>query len=233
MSDPFPDPSDEALGRRLADELPRYAAPARLRVAILEAAAPPRRPRPWFAPALAAAATALALALFFLPLLPRITPADPVQRLVRAVVAEHTRALMWGARRGDIVPTALGWLTQESGIGWNRVFGGDDQLTFVAAEPVYLDLRRGVALHYRDGEGHLVTYVALPAPGFKLPARDRLQVDRFRPALARDNGFASWVWTQGDLTCFLVSDRVSAEELPRFKDYFLRVRAATEPYLAY
>ena len=37
MSDRYSELSDEALGRRLASDLPRHAAPARLRVAIVDA----------------------------------------------------------------------------------------------------------------------------------------------------------------------------------------------------
>lgn len=231
---PFSDMPDEMLSHRLAAELPRYAAPAPLRAALTRAGVPDARRTDWLVPALTAgAATALVLMLFFVPVLPRIVPVDPMQRLVHAVVAEHTRALMWGARRPDIIPAALPWLTQESGISLARVFTGDDVLTFVAAEPVYLERRRGVALHYRDADGHLVTYIALPAPGLPLPDRERIQVARFRPALAQDSGFAAWVWTERDLACFLVSDMVSEADLDRFKDYFVRVRVATEPFSAY
>ena len=229
MSDRPSDSSDEALGRRLAAELPRHAAPARLRAAIVEAAGPRPGRAPWLAPALSAVATALVLVLAFLPMLPRIVPADPTERLVRVVVAEHTRALMWGARRPEVIPAALPWLTQESGIGLSRVFAGDDRLILVGAEPVYLDGRRGVALHYRDGDGHLLTYTVLPAPGLPLPERRRVQVERWKPALLHDGGFSAWVWKHGDLACFLVADLVSEAELDRFKDYFARVRASTEP----
>jgi hypothetical protein len=148
------------------------------------------------------------------------------------VVSEHSRVLMWGARRPEIVPAASTWLTQESGIALARVFAGDDTLTLVSAEPVYLERERGVALHYRDGDGHVITYVALPAPGLKLSDRERVQIDRFRPMLAHDAGFAAWVWKQRDLACFLVSDMVSKADNERFKDYFVRVRTATEPLLA-
>jgi hypothetical protein len=51
--------------------------------------------------------------------------------------------------------------------------------------------------------------------------------------LARDNGFATFVWKQGDVACFLVSDMVSVADLERFKDYFVRIRTATEPFPAY
>jgi len=234
MSERLSDSSDEALGRRLATDLPRYAVPARLRAAIVEAAAPPRPRRAfWLAPALSALATAAVLVLVFLPMLPRILPADPTERLLRSVVAEHTRALMWGTRRAEIIPAALPWLTRESGIGLTRAFVGDDRLVFVGAEPVYLDGRRGMALYYRDAEGHLLTYTVLSVPGLTLPERRRVQVGRFKPALMHDDGFSAWVWRQGDLACFLVSDMVSQADLERFKDYFVRVRVATEPVPAY
>jgi len=233
MSERFPDDSDEGLGRRLASELPRYTAPARLRAAIHETAATQPTRSVWLAATLSAAATALALVLAFLPLLPRIQPVDPTERLVRSVVAEHERALMWGARRVEIIPTALPWLTQESGIGLTRVFVGDERLGLIGAEPVYLEGRRGIALYYRDVDGHLVTYVVLPAPGLPIPERRRVQIDRWRPALLHDNGFSTWVWRQGDLACFIVSDMVSESDLERFKDYFARVRKATEPVPGY
>jgi hypothetical protein len=233
MNERFDDLSDENLGRRLGGELPRYAAPARLRVSIVEAAtSTPRRPV-WLAPLLSAAATAMLLALVVMPVLPRIVPADPVQRYVRAVVSEHSRTLMWGARHAEILPTALPWLTQESGIAFPKVFVGDDRLTFVAAEPVFLERQRGVAIHYRDVDGHMLTYIALPAPGLTVPDRARMQAGRWRPALLRDSGFAAWVWKHGDVACFLVSDMVSTDDVERFKEYFVRVRATTEPVPAY
>ncbi len=233
MTDHLSDLPDEALGRRLAGELPRHPAPARLRHIVRTSGGAPAGIRPWLSAALAAAGTALVLSLFYIPMLPRIVPADPVQRLVRSVVSEHTRMLMWGSRQPDVTPAALPRLTQESGIGLARVFAGDDRLTFVNAEPVYLEQRRGIALHYRDANGHLVSYVVLPAPGLPLPERQRVQVGRFKPALVNDSGFSAWVWKQGDLACFIVSDMVSESDLAQFRDYFIRLRLALEPVPAY
>lgn len=229
MSNHSPD-SDDALGARLRTELRRYTAPAYLRGSVGETSQPPRVRPAWLAPTLAAAATALVLVLVSIPFLPRILPADPTERLVRSVVAEHTRALMWGARRPELVPTALPWLTQESGIGLTRFFVGDDRLVFVGAEPVYLEGRRGMALYYRDGDGHLVTYAVLPAPGLAIPEARRVPIqNRWRPALMSDGGFSAWVWRQGDLACFIVSDMVSESDVEHFKDYFARLRVSTEP----
>jgi hypothetical protein len=233
MTGRYDDLSDEELGRRLAAELPRRMAPAHLRRAILAAAQPPPVRAPWFAPAISALAMALVLILFFVPVLPRRVPLDPTERLVRAVVSEHTRTLMWGARRGEVVPAAFTELARQTGVSLNRAFAGDDRLALVAADPVYVDRHRGVALHYRDADGHLVSYVAVPAPGVNIPDRDRVQIDRYRPALVRDNGFAAWLWREGDVACVIVSDRVSEAELEIFKDYFRRMRAATEPLAAY
>jgi hypothetical protein len=233
MTDRLSDLPDEALGRRLAGELPQHQAPARLRHAVLAAGGAPAGIRPWLAAALGAAGAALVLSLFYIPMLPRIVPTDPVHRLVRSVVAEHTRTLMWGARHADVTPAALPWLTQESGIGLVRVFAGDDRLTFVSAEPVYLEQRRGIAFHYRDDDGHLLSYVVLPAPGLPLPERQRVQVGRYKPALVSESGFSAWVWKHGDLVCFLVADMVSESDLAHFRDYFVRLRLAMEPVPAY
>jgi hypothetical protein len=177
-------------------------------------------------------ATALVLGLFFVPMLPRLVPADPTERLVRAAVSEHTRTLMWGTRR-EVMPVAATESTQQTGVLLARAFVGDDQLTFVAADPVYVDRRRGIALHYRDADGHLVSYIAVPAAEIRVPDRERVQIDRYRPALVRDNGFAAWLWRQGDIACLIVSDRVSDGERETFKDYFLRMRAGMEPLSAY
>ncbi|MBM4439439.1 MAG: hypothetical protein FJ027_03395 [Candidatus Rokubacteria bacterium] len=233
MTGRYDDLSDEELGRRLRAELPRYAAPAHLRRAVRDSI-PARVPRlPWLTPALSAMATALVLILFFVPGLPRLVPADPAERLVRAVVSEHTRTLLWGARRADVVLATLPELSRETGVSLTRSFIGDDQLTLVGAEPVYVDRRRGIAIHYRDSDGHLVSYVAVPAPGVTVPDHERVSVDRYRPALIHDSGFAAWMWRQGEMVCVIVSDRVSNSELETFKGYFLRLRAATEPLSAY
>ena len=227
MSGRFDDLSDEELSRRLAGELPRHTAPAHLRRAVL-ASGHGRSPRPaWLTPAVTALATTLVLGLFFVPMLPRLVPATPTERLVRAAVSEHTRTLMFGPRR-EIVPAALTELTPETGVTLARAFAGDDQLTFITADPVYVDRHRGIALHYRDTEGHLVSYIAVPASGIKVPDSDRVQIDRYRPALVRDSGFAAWLWRQGDVACVIVSDRISESERETFKDYFRRMRAAPQ-----
>ncbi|MBI1845725.1 MAG: hypothetical protein HY294_04755 [Candidatus Rokubacteria bacterium] len=234
MSDERFDLSDDALGRQLAETLPRYTAPGHLRAAIRAAAAPRPRRLPWLAPTLAAFATVLVMLLFVVPRLPRIAPSDPVDQLVRAGVAEHTRVLSWGARLPKIIPAEIPWLAQESGIELKRAFLGDDRLTFKGAEPVYVDRRRGIAIYYRDDDGHLLTYVVLPGAEMKIPDHHRrVQADRYRPALVNDGGFSALVWKQGELACMLISDMVSENDVAHLKDYFVRVRVSTEPAPAY
>ncbi len=214
----------------LARELPRYRAPAELRSAILRAANPEReRARRWWWPALlGAAATAMAMTLLWTA---RVLPGDPLQRAVRAVVAQHNRQLIWSEGPPRVVPAELDVLTEETGIGLARAFLGDQQLRFVAGEPIYLEGHRGVAIHYADPDEHLVSYMVLPAPALSFPERHRVQVGHYRPALTRSDGFAILMWKQDDLAAFLVSDMVSDTDLDRFKTYFLRIRETTEPFI--
>ncbi len=221
----------------LATQLPRYAAPPELRAAVRRARSPERRPRGlWWAAALSAAATAMAMGLLWFSALSRALPTDSLDRLVRSVVSEHTRTLIWGDLEGPafrpyIVPAALSWLLVETGIGHSRAFIGDGELRFVAGDPVYLEGHRGVALHYKDYDGHRVSYVVLPGAGLAIPARARKAVGPHQPALIRSDGFAVWVWKDGELACFLVSDLVSDTDLERFKTYFLRIRETTQPFV--
>jgi anti-sigma factor RsiW len=216
----------------LASQLPRHRAPAELRVAIVEAMSPPRRERRWWwAPALSAAATAMAMAFLWVSVLPRVVPSDPLQRLQRAVLSEHARTLLWGEVK-EVVFEELPWLTQETGIDLHRVFVGDNDLTPVGGEPLYLEGQRGLSIHYKDGDEHVISYILLPAPGLVVPDRKRVQVGRYRPGLYRSDGFALLVWKQGDLACFLISDMVSDDDLERFKSYFVRIRETSEPYVA-
>jgi hypothetical protein len=222
MSDHMSDWSDENLGRRLATELPRHAAPARLRAAVAGATGRAAARPAWRLPVFASAATAMIAALLFITVLPRGGTGDPLDRVLRAVVAEHTRTILWGSR------TVLN-ADEQSGIRLLRRFDGNDRLNFVNTEPVYIDRRLGMALHYRDVDDHLITYIVLPGQGLSVPDRRRVQVDRFRPAVWEDSGFATIAWKQTGFMCLLVSDMVSPTDLARFKQYFLTVRSATEP----
>jgi hypothetical protein len=172
---------------------------------------------------------ALVLGLVWIQFLPRILPADPTERLVRSVVAEHTRALMWGARRPEVVPTALPWLTQESGIG----------LTNLRRRRLAHVRRGGTGIPSRGAADRATTVTetvsgdlcgaacARPAnPG--VAARPGIQ-NRWRSGLASDGDSSAWVWRQGDLACFIVSDMVSGVGRRAPPRLTRALRVATEP----
>lgn len=222
-------PEDRALGSLLRERLPRHHAPAHLRAAVLRTAEGPAPSGTWLLSALSAVATVLLMVMVLIPVLPRIQP-DPLQGVVRAVVSEHTRSLMWGEARPDEVRAVLPRLMEETGIGLSWFFIGDDQVRLLRVEAIYLDGRKGLAFFYQDPEGHLVSYLVLSSQELPVPERGRVQIDRFRPLLTKANGFALFVWKHRELTCFLVSDLVSEYDLSRFREYFLKVRATTDPF---
>lgn len=221
---------DAALRRLLRERLPRHQAPAHLRATVLRIAAPPHTPSgAWLLPALSAVATVLLMVMVLIPLLPR-TQVDPLQGMVRAVLSEHTRHLMWGEARPDVVAEILPKLMEETGIGLSWFFIGDGEVQLLGVDPIYLDGKKGLAFYYQDPERHMVTYLVLSGQGLPMPDRGRVQIDRFRPLLTKANGFSLFVWKQQGLTCFLVSDLVSEYDLSRFREYFLKVRFTTEPF---
>lgn len=222
---------DPEVSRLLREQLPRHAPPAHLRATITRALEPRRRARSmaWLSPALSALATAMIMLMWLAPSLPTTT-ADPIHQLLQAVITEHARSLVWGASQPDVVPTALPWAMEESGVAMNWVFAGDDQLQLVNAHPTYVEGHRAIALIYQDSHGHTVTYVMLPGATMTIPERGRVQIDRWRPLVQRDSGFSFIVWKQQGLVCALVSDLVSESDLNRFKQYFVKVRSSTEPF---
>ncbi len=229
---------EDALMRRLLRErLPRYAPPARLRAAIVQAVAR-EAPRPgwatlWIAPASAALATALIMLLWIAPSLPTTTAGDPIRLLAFAVISEHARSILWGESRPDVVPAALPRAMEESGVVLNWVFTGDEKIQLVNAHATYLEGRRGIELAYRDADGHAVTYLVLPAGTLALPERGRVQIDRWKPLLRTESGFSLIMWKQQNLLCVLVSDLVSDSDVGKLKEYFVKVRSSTEPYAVY
>lgn len=237
MSDEFEDPhGDDALvGRWLRERLPRYPAPAHLRAAIVQAVAPATPPwwSLWMAPGAAALATAMIMLLLIAPSLPTTGAPDQVRLLSRAVITEHARTMLWGESRPDAVPAVLTRAMEESGVSLSWVFTGDDQIRLVNAQPTYLEGRRGIELAYEDVDGHAVTYVILPAPALVLPERGRVQVDKWRPLVRKENGFSLIMWKQQGLLCVLVSDLVSDADLGRLKEYFVKVRSSTELHSVY
>lgn len=228
---------DGGMGRLLRERLPRHPAPPALRAAVVEALMP-GSPRErwawrWLPPAFSAVATALIMLLFLAPSLPSAPGADPVHLVTRAVLAEYARSVFWGETRSDVVPVALPRAMEESGVALSWVFTGDEDIQLVNAKPTYLEGRRGIELAYRDAAGHTVTYIIVPGGSVTLPERGRVQIDRWRPVVRKENGFSLILWRQQGLLCVMVSDLVSDDDLSRFKQYFVKVRSSTEPYAVY
>jgi len=78
-----------------------------------------------------------------------------------------------------------------------------------------------------------VTYIIVPGGSVTLPERGRVQIERWRPVVKKENGFSLILWRQQGLLCVMVSDLVSDDDLTRFKQYFVKVRSSTEPYVVY
>jgi hypothetical protein len=171
--------------------------------------------------------------LWIAPGLPTMAAPDPLRPLTRAVINEHSRTILWGESRPDVVPTVLPRAMDESGVSLNWVFTGDDQIRLINAQPIYLEGRRGMELAYEDADGHTVTYLILPLPALVLPERGRVQIDRWRPLLRKDSGFSMIMWKQQGLLCVLISDLVSDDDVGKLKEYFVKVRSSTEPYATY
>src|SRR5206468_10960802 len=127
------------------------------------------------------------------------------------------RTVLWGEASTDVVSIGLPWAMDESGVSLNWVFTGDDRIQLINAQPTYLEGRRGIELAYQDAEGHIVTYLIVPAPALVLPERGRLQIDRWRPLVRTENGFSMILWKQQGLLCVLVSDLVSDDDFGKLK----------------
>lgn len=224
---------DPELGTLLRARLPRYPAPPHLRAAVVEAltpVSPPRRWRQWLAPAMSALAAAMVALIWMMPRLP-VTPAsDPLAEIARAVINEHSRTTAWGEDQPEVVSTALPRAMEETGVTLSSLFAGDDAIQLVSAQPTYVERHRAIALAYRDTDGHILTYVILPGGAVALPERGRVQIERWRPLVRRENGFSLILWKQQGLLCALVSDLVSGDDLERMKQYFVKVRSSTELY---
>jgi hypothetical protein len=228
---------DNGMGRLLRERLTRHPAPPVLRAAVVETLMPDRPRRSWWAlwmpPASAAVATALVMLLYLAPALPTAPGADPVQLVTHAVLTEHARNIFWGETRADVVPAALPRAMEESGVALSWVFTGDEDIRLINAKPTYLEGRRGIELAYQDRAGHTVTYIIVPGGSVSLPERGRVQIDRWRPVVRKENGFSLILWRQQGLLCVMASDLVSDDDLARFKRYFVKVRSSTEPYAVY
>jgi len=225
---------DPELTRLLRERLPRHPAPGSLRVAIVEAITPAPRPRwdwLWLAPSLVGAALAMVAVIGVATMLPVTVPGDPIQQIARAVVTEHARTLTWGGEQGvDVLPAALPRAMEESGLFVTKLFTGDDDLSLVSAAPTFVEQHRAISLGYMGRDGHAVTYVVMPGGTVTLPEVGRVQIESWRPLVRRESGFSLIMWKErkSNLLCALVADLVSDDDMTRLKQYFVKVRSATE-----
>lgn len=220
----------DEIGRLLRARAPRHQAPARLRISVVDALDPPksrRRPSLWLPPALSALATAMVMLLYLAPALPRSSP-DQMERLSRAVMSEYARAVFAGDVNLETLPGSLPHVMRETGVLLNWVFTGDADLRLVNAQTAFLEGRRALALTYQDRDGHSVSYIISQGPNVTIPERERVQIARWRPAVRTEDGLSLIVWKQSGLVCVMISDLVSTDDLGRFKEYFVKVRSATE-----
>jgi hypothetical protein len=216
----------DEIARLLRGRLPRHQAPARLRVSVVQAlnpAAGRRRPSLWLAPALSALATAMVMLLWLAPTTP-----DQMERLSRAVMSEYARAVFAGDVNPDTLPATLPRVMRDSGVLLSWVFTGDADIKLVNAQPAYLEGRRALALTYQDRAGHSVSYIIAHGANVAIPDSERVQIARWRPAVRTEDGLSLIVWKQSGLVCVMISDLVSADDLGRFKEYFVKVRSSTE-----
>ena len=225
----------EELRDRLRNRVvPYYTAPASLK---REIEAKRERPtRTWWPQALTAAlATAMAMVLLFLPVLPRRTPIEGLQAVLPALIDEHIRSSLrtrWSEGEEESV-NAFFQLRSEMGIRSSLFYTGDDEMRLLKAQPTYLRNLQGMALLYEEPDGHKVSYLLLRngQGNFRAPDTGRVQIDRFRPYLVRSEGFALLAWRSGEWSVFLISDMVSDYDIEQFKRFFLKVRTAAESTL--
>jgi hypothetical protein len=229
---------DPLVSRALRERLGRYPAPPRLRAALLRSLEP-EAPRPrvgtsWLVPAVSALATAVVMILWIAGGLPTALPGDPLRDLTRAVVTEHARTLSWSQAQPDVVPATLPRVMDESGVTLNLVFTGDSDIRLINAHPTYVEGHRGLSLAYLDARGHGVTYVIFPGAAMvALPEAERVKIASWRPVVRKEGGFSLIMWKQQGLFCVLVADLVSDDDLARLKQYFVKVRSATDLYSHY
>jgi hypothetical protein len=230
-----PTEDDRLMSRVLRERLGRYPASPRLRAALLQAlepeAARPRWDTRWLAPAISALATAVVMLFWVAGGLPTAVPGDTLRDLTRAVVTEHARTLSWSDAQPDVVAATLPRVMDESGVTLNLLFTGDSDIRLVNAHPTYVEGHRGLSLAYLDARGHGVTYVIFPGAALvALPEHERVKIETWRPVVRKESGFSLIMWKQQGLFCVLVADLVSDDDLARLKQYFVKVRSATDLY---
>lgn len=197
----------------------RPVAPAPFRERVERLLAPPRGLSGRLAslvatPGRAAALSAVVVVLLLTPALALLLArrADPIQMLTQASVTEHLRAALsrgWPPERAGSA-TLLRYLRESLGLRLERLFAGDAELELLDAYPVVVLGEQGVAVLYRDRTGQTSTLLILPGREVDIPARDRMQIETFRPYRTRADRHTLLIWKQQGLTYSLVSGQDDA-----------------------
>jgi len=207
--------------------LPRSPAPAGLARAVRLLDRPQRGGiagwlrRPWVAAALAAVLVAAVLAPWVEFRGRRVE--DPIERLLQAGVAEHTRILLQlhtlaaDVSDPDSVFAQVRSLTD---VQLPRAFAGSAEMTLLQARPTVIANRKAAAVVLRDPGWFITTYFALPGRDLPMPTERRVQIEQYRPYMREVDGFNVVYWKQGEYAYVMVSDL----DDPGTRQLFLKMR---------
>ncbi len=209
----------------------RPVAPASLRERVGGLLAPRRGLRGYLAsllgtPGGAAIASAVLVTLLLTPSLYLLLAgrAEPIQMLAQASLTEHARAGLSHTWRTEWTEggNLLLYLREILGLPFTRLFAGDAEVELLGVYPTVVMGEKGVAILYRDRTGRTSTLIGLPGRGLTIPARDRMQVETFRPYRARADRHTLLIWKEEAMAYSLVSEQDEAG-LARV---FLKIRKA-------
>ena len=208
--------------------LPRTPAPAGLARAVRGLGQPKRAGvtgwlgRPWVAAAVAAAVVAAVLAPW-VQLPGRRAGEDPVERLVQAGVAEHTRILLQlHTLAADVSDpeSVFAQVRSLTDVQLPPAFAGNAELTLLQARPTVIASRKAAAVVLRDPAWFITTYFALSGRDLPMPNQGRVQIEQYKPYMRQMEGFTVVYWKQGEYAYLMVSDL----DDPGTRQLFLKMR---------
>ena len=227
---------DAELRARIRTEVPRYAASpvlrGRIQALLADSASATPSPTPpsgwrawlhghrWPVGSLAGVVAALLLVWAGLPWILQ----DPVSLLSAHAIDEHAEYVKETMTRPAADPAAV--VRELRGLvnyAFEPVFPGDAQIQMIAGKVSDLSGRRVATFIYRDTGGRYATLFLLAGVEIAIPSEGRKPIGAFTPYHRRASGRELLLWTQGPLTCVLVSDQDAAGAA----SLFLKVRQAT------
>jgi hypothetical protein len=228
--------ADAGIRALLRERLPRYTAPAELRLRVgrlvVQPAAAARRVTPpgwrawrtWLAwpprlaPSLAGAMAAVAIVWAGGVWLSQ----DPMARLVSDALHEHVEyAEEYMPRPAPDPRTVLDPLPDLVGFPIGPAFAGDKEVQLISGLPSEVEGKKVAALIYRNKAMQYSTLYLLPEE-LRIPEGGRLAIQDYRPYYRVTKGRHFLLWRQRGLTHILVSD-IPEAELPGM---FLKIRTA-------